>query len=110
MLRQSKYVKIQTSVPVAYAEKMRAALAKAGAGRQGKYSHCSGSFPATGRFLPLEGAQPAVGTVGQAEAVPEEIIQTLCHVDKVKDVVAALKKAHPYEEPPIDIIPRFEVE
>lgn len=110
MLRQSKYVKIQTSVPVEQADRMRTALADAGAGIQGSYSHCSGSFSATGRFMPLSGARPAIGTIGQLEEVPEVIIQTLCHVDKVKTVIAALKKAHPYEEPPIDIIPRFEVE
>ncbi|MFA5106977.1 MAG: hypothetical protein WC497_01460 [Patescibacteria group bacterium] len=109
MLKESVYVKIETAVPVAEAERIRKALGDAGAGKVGNYSHCSGSWISIGRFTPLAGAKPAIGVIGTHEEVNEEIIQVLCHKDKVKDVVAALKKAHPYEEPPIDIIPRYEV-
>lgn len=110
MLKQSVYVKIETAVPVAAAERVRQALGDAGAGAINNYSHCSGSWRSVGRFTPLTGAHPAIGEVGKPEVVEEEIIQVLCHQDKVKAVVAALKKAHPYEEPPIDISPRFEVD
>lgn len=109
MLRESDFVKIQVAVPVSHADGVRAALGRAGAGRQGKYEYCSGSWPSTGRFFPLPGARPAIGEIGTMEEVAEEVIETLCHKDLVNDVVAAIKKAHPYEEPPIDIIPRLEM-
>ncbi|MDD5342077.1 MAG: hypothetical protein PHI73_01975 [Patescibacteria group bacterium] len=109
MLKESDYVKIQTAVPVQYAERVRQAMGDAGAGVQGNYSHCSGSAKSVGRFTPLEGAHPAIGAIGKPEEVEEENIEMLCHKEKVKEVIAALKKAHPYEEPPIDIMARLEV-
>jgi len=104
MLKESKYVKIITAVPVAGAEKVRQAMGDAGAGKQGNYSHCSGSYLSVGRFTPLAGANPTIGEIGKPEEVQEEIIEMLCHVDKVEEVILALKKAHPYEEPAIDLI------
>jgi hypothetical protein len=109
MLKQSDFVKIRTAVPVESAEKVRRAMGDAGAGVQGNYSHCSGSYLSMGRFTPLSGANPAIGQIGKPEEVQEEIIEMLCHVDNVSDVIAALKKAHPYEEPAIDILPRLEI-
>ena len=109
MLKESKYLKVQTAVPVSDAEKVRQAMGDAGAGMQGNYSHCSGSCLSVGRFTPLEGASPAIGEVGEPEEVQEEIITMICHKDRVEDVVKALRQAHPYEEPPIDIIPRLEI-
>lgn len=109
MLKESDYVKIQVAVPVSHADAIREALGSAGAGIQGNYTYCSGSSPVTGRFIPMDGAKPAIGAIGKPEEVEEEMIQTICHKDKVADVIVAIKKAHPYEEPPIDIIPRYEL-
>lgn len=109
-MRESKLVKIRVAVPAGFADKIRAALGESGAGQQGNYDHCSFSYPVTGRFRPLPGANPALGEVGKLEEVAEEIIEMLCHQDKVKAVITELKAVHPYEEPAIDIIPRFELE
>ncbi|OGH72205.1 MAG: hypothetical protein A2921_03710 [Candidatus Magasanikbacteria bacterium RIFCSPLOWO2_01_FULL_43_20b] len=110
MLRESEFVKIRVTVPRGeVAEKVRQVLGEAGAGVQGNYDNCSFSYPVVGRFRPLAGANPAIGSVGKLEEVEEEMIEMLCHKDKVEEVIAALKKAHPYEEPAIDIIPRLEV-
>lgn len=110
MLRESSYVKIQTSVPLADAAKVRRAMGDAGAGRQGNYSHCSGTVRGIGRFTPRPGAKPAIGSVGKAEEVEEEIIEMVCHKDQLAKVLEALRMAHPYEEPPIDILPRLELQ
>lgn len=110
MLTQSKFVKIAVSVPVDSAAKVRTALGEAGAGKQGSYDFCSFSYRGVGRFRPLAGANPAIGEVGQIEEVEEETIETICHVDLVSNVISAIKKAHPYEEPAIDIMPRFDIE
>ncbi len=108
-MRQSNYVRLIVSVPITHADAIREALGQAGAGQQGNYSYCSGSYPSTGRFKPLTGANPAIGRVGELETVAEETITTICHQDLLPQVVAAIKKVHPYEAVPIDIIPRFEV-
>ncbi len=109
MLKESDFVKIQVGVPVEAADKVRAALGEAGSGKQGNYSFCSFTHHGIGRFLPGEGANPTIGKVGQLEEVEEEMIETICHKDLVEKVIIAVKKVHPYEEPTIDIIPRFEL-
>lgn len=96
---ETKFVMFVTSVPVAHADAVREAMAGAGAGVLGNYSHCSFSYPGTGRFWPGEGAQPSFGEKGELNAVPEDRIEMLCARSLVKDVISALKKAHPYEEP-----------
>ncbi|MFA6427429.1 MAG: hypothetical protein WCW16_03215 [Candidatus Magasanikbacteria bacterium] len=109
-LKESNYVKIVTSIPVESADVVRNALGEAGAGEQGNYEYCSGSYRQIGRFRPLKGAHPAIGEVGKMEEVEEEVVEVICHKDKLENVIQALRKAHPYEEPAIDIFPRYEIE
>lgn len=101
----SKNYKIVVGVPQAQADAVREAMAKAGAGLSAKYSHASFSSKGIGRFKPLQGASPAIGQIGQLEEVIEEQIETFCTEDKLKTVVEAIKKAHSYEEPVIDVYP-----
>jgi hypothetical protein len=108
-MRESEYVKIIIGVPIEAADAVREAIGKAGGGEQGSYDFCSFSSKGTGRFRPLAGANPAVGEIGKLEAVEEEKIETICHKDLVEKVIAAIKLAHPYEEPAIDIFPRLEI-
>lgn len=108
-MRESKYYKIKIAVPVKYADKIRKAINDAGGSRQGNYDFSSGSYLAMGRFRPLKGARPFIGKKGRIERVREEVIEVLCHKDKLKGVIAAIKKVHPYEEPAIDIIKRYEI-
>ena len=96
-------------MPTESADKIRQVLGKAGAGVQGNYQFCSGSYQQIGRFKPMTGANPAVGKVGKLEKVREEVIEAICHKDKVEKVISEIKKAHPYEEPAIDIYPRLEI-
>jgi hypothetical protein len=75
----------------------------AGAGRIGNYSHCSFTVRGVGRFKPLAGAVPTIGQVGTPEAVEEERIEMICAEDRLRDVMAAIRRVHPYEEPAIDV-------
>ena len=86
MLKESDFVKVRTAVPTSAAAAMRAALGKAGAGEQGKYSFCSSTIKSLGRFLPLPGAEPSLGRVGELAEVEEEIIETICHKNKFEIV------------------------
>lgn len=101
-----------TYVPVADADRVRDALAKAGAGRLGNYEGCSFSSHGIGRFRPLPGAHPAIGTVGLTEEVAEERIEAMVDIKDeaaLRRIVAALRAAHPYEEPAIHVLPMVEV-
>ena len=109
-MRESDYVKIFVTVPANAANEVRAAMAAAGAGKQGDYDSCSFSSKGIGRFHPLAGANPAIGEAGKPEEVEEELVQTICHKNLVEKVVTAIKSAHPYEEPAIDVVPRYEIE
>lgn len=100
-----KFVKIAVFVPVTHADKVREALAESGAGHIGNYDCCSFSVKGIGRFRGLEDSKPFIGEVGKIEEVEEEKIETICPHEKLDEILAAVKKVHPYEEPVIDIYP-----
>lgn len=95
--------KIVTFVPIKDAAKVRLAMGDAGAGVSGNYHHASFSTKGVGRFIPGRGAHPTIGKVGELSEVEEERIEVICQKEKVKDVVAAIKSSHPYEEVPMEI-------
>jgi hypothetical protein len=95
--------KVVVTVPEDEADKLREAIGSAGGGKVGSYIHCSFSVRGTGRFLPVDGAKPAIGQVGKLEEVAEERIEVTCDSESVKAVVAAIRHAHSYEEPAIDV-------
>ena len=96
--------KLTYYVPVADTERVRAAVADAGAGRVGAYDSCSFSTPGEGRFRPLEGAKPVVGRVGDVEVVDEVRVESVVPRSRRTAVVAALLRAHPYEVPAYDVV------
>jgi dinuclear metal center YbgI/SA1388 family protein len=90
-------------VPAENAAVLREALFAAGAGRIGDYSHCSWSVTGTGQFLPGAGASPAIGTVGAVELVQEDRVEVIAPATLRARVLAAMRAAHPYEEPAFDV-------
>ncbi|MBV9314567.1 MAG: Nif3-like dinuclear metal center hexameric protein [Pseudonocardia sp.] len=97
--------KIVTFVPVGDpAAKVLDALAEAGAGRIGDYSHCCWSTEGTGQFLPRDGARPAIGRVGELERVAETRLELVLPRSRRREVVEALRAAHPYEEPAFGVL------
>jgi hypothetical protein len=95
--------KLVVFVPPDSLEAVRDAVFSAGAGRIGDYERCSWYTPGIGTFLPLPGAEPTVGEVGEEELVEELRLETVFPEERQRDVVAALRRAHPYEEPAFDI-------
>jgi dinuclear metal center YbgI/SA1388 family protein len=79
------------------------ALFAAGAGHIGEYSQCSFRFAGTGTFFGSEATSPSVGKKGQREEVAELRLEVVCPADRVGEIVAAMRKAHSYEEPAFDI-------
>jgi hypothetical protein len=106
-----KRVKIITTAPHKDADKIRQALGEAGAGSIGDYRYCSFSITGKGRFMPTEQADPHIGEANnKLEIVEEEQIEVICERNKAKQVIAALRKAHQYEEPIVDIVPLLDEE
>ncbi len=91
-------------VPRENAEAVQAAVFEAGAGHIGDYSRCSWSVSGIGQFLPHEGASPAVGSVGTVERVTEDRFEVIAPARARTAVLAAMRAAHPYEEPAFDIL------
>jgi hypothetical protein len=83
----------------------RNAVFEAGAGRIGEYERCSWYAVGTGTFLGGERTSPALGERGQEERVAELRVETVVPSDRVAEVVTALRRAHPYEEPAYDVYP-----
>ncbi|WP_257346005.1 Nif3-like dinuclear metal center hexameric protein [Pseudalkalibacillus decolorationis] len=95
--------KIVVFVPKSHAEQVREALGEAGAGYIGNYSHCTFNTPGTGMFMPHEGTNPHIGRKDILEQVDEVKIESIYPTSIEKDVLNAMKKAHPYEEVAHDI-------
>jgi hypothetical protein len=97
--------KLVVFVPREALDGVRDALFAAGAGRIGDYERCSWYTAGTGTFLGGEGTTPTVGERGREERVAELRLETVFPEETQDEVVAALRKAHPYEEPAFDVYP-----
>jgi hypothetical protein len=97
--------KLVVFVPAEALDPVRDALFQAGAGRIGDYTRCSWYMEGTGTFFGGEGTVPAIGEAGREELVPEFRLETILPADRLEEVVAALRVAHPYEEPAYDVYP-----
>ena len=102
--------KLVVFIPVDAVAKVSMALFAAGAGFIGNYSDCSFQLKGQGTFLPLEGANPAIGKKGKFEKIEEVRFETIVPAAKIEKVVAAMRKAHPYETPAFDVIKLSDVE
>lgn len=91
--------KLAFFVPIDAAEGVKEAVFRSGAGRIGDYEACCFQTRGTGQFRPLDGADPHIGQVGELEHVEEFRVELVCRDELINDAVAALKAAHPYEEP-----------
>ncbi len=95
--------KLVVFVPPEALDAVRDALFASGAGRIGDYERCSWYTEGTGTFLGGEGASPAVGQRGIEERVPEYRLETVYPAARHDEVIAALRRTHPYEEPAFDV-------
>jgi hypothetical protein len=95
--------KLVVFVPAEALEAVRDALFAAGAGRIGEYERCSWYTEGTGTFLAGAGTEPTVGERGVEERMPELRLETVFPQERHEAIVAALRAAHPYEEPAFDV-------
>jgi hypothetical protein len=95
--------KISVFVPESDAEPVKQAMFATGAGRIGDYDCCCWQTPGQGQFRPLPGSSPTIGQQDRIERVAELKIEMVCAEEHIRDVVAAMKRSHPYEEPAYDV-------
>jgi len=95
--------KLVVFVPTEALDAVRDALFAAGAGRIGDYERCSWYTEGTGTFLGGEGTDPTIGQRGREERVPELRLETVFPAERQAEVIDALRRAHPYEEPAYDV-------
>lgn len=95
---------VTTYVPQKQADRVREALFEAGGGKIGRYDGCSYNLSGEGTFRPLEGASPFVGEVGRVHRENEIRISMVFPFHLKRQIVGALRRSHPYEEPALEIL------
>ena len=92
-------------IPESHVEKVKEALFSAKAGQYGKYDRCCWQALGLGQFRPLEGSRPFTGRPGVLKSVKEYRLEMIVKDQHIPEVLRALFKAHPYEEPAYHLIP-----
>ena len=99
-----KQLKFFTFLPADQVDALRDALADAGAGIIGGYSHCSFQSEGQGSFFAGQGTNPYTGGRDQLNVEEEVKLEMILPEAKKATVLKALLKHHPYEEPAYDLI------
>lgn len=97
--------KLVTFVPEKDVDTVAEAVFEAGAGRIGDYEKCSYRLSGHGTFFGTDSTSPVVGKKGRLEHVDEIRLEVVFPKRLIARVAAALRKAHPYEEPAFDVYP-----
>ena len=105
MKEKKEEVNLHIFVPAEYVEAIQQALHEAGAGVVGNYDHCMSVVDTRGSWKPLEGADPHTGTVGEIFHGQECRIEARCPRERVPEALERVHRAHPYEEPLINVVP-----
>ena len=101
----ARQCKLVVFVPDSDLAKVSDAVFAAGAGTIGNYNECSFRLAGKGTFFGTDSANPVVGEKGRREDVDEWRLEVVVPERLVAPVVAALRKAHSYEEPAFDVYP-----
>ena len=95
--------KISFYVPETHVDVVKTAMFAAGAGKIGNYDSCAWQCKGEGQYRPLEGSDPYLGQKGKVEQVDEFKVEMVCAAEKIREVVSAMKAAHPYETPAYNV-------
>ena len=96
--------KTETFIPKDSLQDIRHALLNVDAGHIGNYRGCLSYYLVTGVWYSDEGANPTIGQQGEWSEEPEFKVEVNVEDSNVDRTVEAIRKAHPYEEPVINIL------
>ena len=102
-----EFCKLEIFVPRTHLEPLRRALQSVDAGHIGNYDRCLSYSEVSGCWRPLKGSHPYEGEQNQLCTGKEYKVEAVCRTDRVGETLAAVKAAHPYEEPVINVIPLY---
>lgn len=101
------YCKLEIFVPASHFSAVQTALAESDAGHIGAYDQCLSYSPVTSFWRPLAGTHPYLGTENTLCQTEEFKVEVTCRTEQVEEIMQAVKAAHPYEEPVINVIPLY---
>lgn len=96
-------IKLVVFVPPDAVEDVSQAMFDRGAGKIGDYTQCSYRLQGEGTFFGGESTKPAVGRRRQFERIRETRLETIVRTDDLPEVLEAMRRAHPFEEPAYDV-------
>ena len=105
-----KYVKMETYIPETHLKGIQKALQEADAGHIGNYDCCMSYSRVVGTWRALQGANPYIGALGEISEESEIKAEVTIKAEQMEEVVAAVRRVHPYEEPVINLIPLLNME
>ena len=99
--------KLEIFLPQSCFDAVRQALWSVDAGHIGAYDRCLSWSRVESCWRPLEGTDPYLGRPGQLYRAEEIKIEVCCPAARLDKTLAAVKAAHPYEEPVINVLPLY---
>ena len=102
---ENNQFKVITFIPSKYSDKVAEAIFSAGGGIIGEYEKCSFRSSGEGTFKGSNISNPKVGKKNQFENVDEIRLEVLVNSWNLNNVISAIRKVHPYEEPAYDVYP-----
>jgi hypothetical protein len=98
-------VKLEVFIPCSHLEMLRKTLQSVGAGAMGNYDSAMNYSKVKGCWRPLPGENPYDGEIGVLTETEEYKVEVCVKYENLDKTVNAVREAHPYEMPVINIIP-----
>jgi hypothetical protein len=101
----AEILKIGVNIPPEFADRLMDAISERIEPIYPGYSRAFSYWPVKGTWIPGEGSDPYLGSIGQIETADEMRIEFAVYGSDLRETVRIIRSVHPYEEPCIDIIP-----
>lgn len=84
-------------VPETHLENVKKAMFNEGAGEFNGYDNCCWQIKGIGQFRAKEKSNPFIGEIDELYKIDEWRVEFIVEDRNIKQVISAMKKAHPYE-------------
>ncbi len=101
----AKLFQLAVYVPKSHSGQVKKAVMR-NAGKIGNYIDCLTEYEVEGQFRPEAKSKPTIGKREKLEKVSEQKLEFFVDSIHLQKVIAALKKAHPYETPVYAVFPQ----
>ena len=105
MKSERNIYKLEIFLPESHLEAVCRALWSADAGHIGAYDRCLSWSRVQSCWRPLPGTSPFLGAPGELCRAEEIKVEVCCLGERLEETLSAVRGAHPYEEPVINVLP-----